>query len=215
MFLDPDVTRYVHLKCMQGDHHTVRKILRNDPSQVHSTNGRLTVPPIFYACRYGHLKTCQVLLDFGANIHEQVRGWTPLFEACAGNHVHVVRWLLENGVDPTSCLKFSRMSPLMHSARRGFVTVCKILIENGADVWATSVDGKLAIDFCDKSAPACKELLEREMKRYMLWKMWLACSSGVRVRSLQLPNISVDCDVLTHVMHCFPEELFLELVSRV
>lgn len=103
----------------------------------------------------------------------------------------------------------------MHSARRGFVTVCKNLIKNGADLWATSVDGKLAIDFCDKSAPACKEFLEREMKRYMLWKTWLACSSGVRVRSLQLPNISVDCDVLTHVMHCFPEDLFVELVSNV
>ena len=178
MFLDPDVTRYIHLKSMSGDFHTVRKILLDDPSQVHSTNGRLTVPPIFYASRYGHLKTCETLFNFGANLHEQVQGWTPLFEACSGNHIHIVKWLLDRGVDPSACLKFSRMSPLMHAARRGFVTVCKVLVDHGADLWAKSVDSKMAIDFCDVeksgyplqgSAPT-KAFLEREMESVGLWR---------------------------------------------
>ena len=196
---------------MCGDHHTVRKILLNDPNQVHSTNGRLTVPPIFYACRYGHLKVCETLLNFGANLHEQVQGWTCLFEACSGNHIHIVKWLLDRGVDPSACLRFSRMSPLMHAARRGFVAVCKVLLDHGADVWAKSVDGKMAIDFCDESSPECKEFLEREMKRYMLWKAWAASSCG----EARTPDISVRCDVLQHVLTSFPEDMFTELVSYI
>lgn len=208
MFLDPDVTRFIHLKAMCGDFFTVRKILLTDPSQVHSTNGRLTVPPIFYACRYGHLKVCEVLLNFGANLHEQVQGWTCLFEASSGNHIHIVKWLLDRGVDPNSSLKFSKMSPLMHAARRGFVTVCKVLMDHGADIYAKSVDGKMAIDFCDGSSPTCKEFVEREMKRHLLWKAW-ASSSG----EAALPEISVSGDVLQHVLSRFPEDLFVELVS--
>ena len=209
MFLDPDVTRYVHLKAMSGDHHTVRKVLLNDPSQVHSTNGRLTVPPIFYACRYGHLKVCEVLLNFGANLHEQVQGWTPFFEACSGNHIHVVKWLLLRGVDPSACLKFSRMTPLMHSARRGFLTMCKVLVDHGADVWAKSVDGRMAIDFCRESSPACLDFLEREMRRHTMWKAW-ACGEADVHR-----GVSVHDDVPNHVFSRFPEDLFAELVSYI
>ena len=194
MFLDPDVTRYIHIKAMSGDHFTVRKILLTDPSQVHLTNGRLTVPPIFYACRYGHLKVCEVLLNFGANLHEQVQGWTPLNEACSGNHIHVVKWLLDRGVDPSACLKFSRMTPLMHSARRGFLTTCKVLVDHGADMLAKSVDGRMAIDFCDESTTATKAFLEREMKRHLLWKTWTCGEAEIRCGAL--PTISVSSDLL-------------------
>jgi len=131
MFLDPDVTRYLHVKAMTGDHNTVSKLLSMDPQEVHSTYGRLTVPPIFYSCRCGHLDVCLVLLHFGASINEQVQGWTPLFEACKGNHMKVVTWLLDNDVDPSASLRFSRMNPLMHVVRRGLLIVCKKLVERG------------------------------------------------------------------------------------
>lgn len=132
-------------------------------------------------------------------------------EACSGNHIYVVKWLLDRGVDPSACLKFSRMSPLMHTARRGFVTVCKVLVDHGADVWAKSIDGKMAIAFCGESQPTCKEFLEREMTRYMLWKAWACGDTDVRRGSF--PKISVHDDVLEHVVYNFPEDLFIELVS--
>ncbi len=52
-----------------GDHHTINKLLPMNPQEVHSTNGRLTAPPIFYSCRYGHLDVGMVLLQFGKNIN--------------------------------------------------------------------------------------------------------------------------------------------------
>ena len=100
----------------------------------------------------------------------------------------------------------------MHAARRGFVTVCKVLVDHGADVWAKSVDGKMAIDFCDGSAPT-KAFLDREMRRYLLWKAW-ACADTDVLRG-SFPKISVHDDVLKHVLYSFPEDLFKELVSYV
>ncbi|GAB5037334.1 Hypothetical protein NocV09_07300080 [Nannochloropsis oceanica] len=34
IFLDPDVTRYLHVKAMTGDHNTVSKLLSMDPQEV-------------------------------------------------------------------------------------------------------------------------------------------------------------------------------------
>ena len=213
MFLDPDVTRYIHLKAMVGDHFTVRKLLEEDPSKVHSTNGRLTVPPLFYACRYGHLKVCQVLLEFRANLHHQVQGWAPLHEACAHNHVHVVEFLLSNGVDPDAALKYSGMTALMHAARRNFVPTCRLLVERGADLWARNVDGKTALEFATEPGSKVYPYLEREMKREMLWKAWAITDKGLGHHPLPLPTISYVSGVLHHVLQAFPQDLFVECLT--
>ena len=50
----------------------VLKLLREDPGKVHSTNGRPTASPLFYACGDGNLKLCHV---------------PPLHKACGGDKI--------------------------------------------------------------------------------------------------------------------------------
>lgn len=206
MFLDPDVTEYIHLKAIVGDHFTVRKLLRDCPEKVHSRNGRLTVPPLYYACRYGHLNVCQVLYEYNAVLDDNIQGWTPLHEACAGNRVAIVDFLLSKGVNPNVSLRFSRLTPLMQSARHNFLECCRILVEGGADVWARDVDGNQAVDLASKYP--CKDFLEGEMKREWLWKAW-ALSEALP------PRIECHCPIIRRVITTFPQELYVELVQYV
>lgn len=171
MFTDPDVTSYIHFKCMVGDHFTVTNILKNDVSKVHCLDGRLSVPPLFYACRYGHLKVCEVLIDSGADVRYSRQGWTPLHEACSFNHVDIVKWLLAQNANPDVMVSWSGMTPLMHAARRNFLGVCDVLIGGGdANVWQRNLDGHTALDLTDDTE--CQELLAREMKKVLLRQAW-------------------------------------------
>ena len=175
MFTDPDVTSYLHFKCMVGDHFTVSKILNQDPSKVHMLDGRLSVPPLFYACRYGHMRVCQLLIASGANIHFSRQGWTPLHEACSGNHVDVATLLLEKGVNPNVKVKWSGLTPLMHAARRNFQGLCELLVDADVDVWDKNVDGQTAFDLCSSYSKKCEEVLARKMKTTLLCEAYTRC----------------------------------------
>lgn len=170
--MDPDVTEYVHYKCMTGDHYSVTNILNHSPSKVHSLDGRLAVPPLFYACRYGHLMVCRVLLDRGADIDFSRQGWTALHEASSFNHVDIVSLLLERGANPNATVSWSRMTPLMHAARRNFLWVCDVLIGGDADVWQRNLDGKTALELTDDVE--CQDLCAREMKKVSMRQAWKA-----------------------------------------
>ena len=51
------------------------------------------------ACRFGHLKCAEILLDNGADInHETRRGVTPLVEAVRGGHEALVSYLIDSYV---------------------------------------------------------------------------------------------------------------------
>lgn len=201
MFLDPAFNEYIHLKSFQGDHYTVRKILGLDPTKVHSTNGRMTVPPLFYACRSGHVKVCQVLLQYGADVNFQRQGWTCLHEACARNHLDVVAFLLVHHADPNATQTYSRMTGLMQAARRGFSQMCGLLLHHGADPWQRNADGKTALDLAQD--PDTRGLLERAMKHQLLWNLRNSWPAS-RARPM---------DPAALVLQQVPHELFLECLA--
>lgn len=206
MFMDPDVTEYVHYKCMTGDHYSVANILYHSPSKVHCLDGRLSVPPLFYACRYGHVKVCRVLLDADADIAFSRQGWTALHEACSFNHVDIVRLLLERGANPNATVSWSGMTPLMHAARRNFLGVCKALIGDGGggdtDVWQRNLDGKTALELTDNVE--CQDLCAREMKKVLLRQAWKA------------NRVTASTDFLAkYVVGSLPEELLQEVISYI
>lgn len=200
MFTDPDVTEYIHYKSMTGDHFTVATILKQDPQKVHCLNGRLSVPPLFYACRYGHTRVCQILIDGGADIHYSRQGWTPLHEACCGNHLDVVRLLLSGRVNPNVIVSWSGMTPLMHAVRRNFKGVCELLIHAKANVWQRNIDGNTALDLAGNSDNFCQHLLVTEMKRKLLRQAW----------KLRYP--SNDC-VIKNMVNILSNELMEEVIT--
>lgn len=204
MFIDPDVSEYIHLKSLLGDHYTVRKLLQMDPANAHATNGRLTVPPLFYACRYGHLKVAKVLVEFNADVHFKTQGWTCLHEACVRGHAHIVEYLLSLKLDPDAAIVYSGMTGLMHAARRNFEGILEILLQHGADVWRRNVEGKTALDFA--TDPACRQRLERTMKHDLLWKA-LACTYR------ENPTITVENPVVECLVQDVPDDIFRECLE--
>lgn len=213
MFVDPDVSEYIHLKSLLGDHFTVLKMVRLDPSQVHATNGRLTVPPLFYACRYGHLKVCHVLIEFGADVHFQRQGWTCLHEACGRDRLDIAALLLAHHVDPNIPQTYSGITALMQAARHNFYDLLLLLLRHGADVWQCNVNGKTALDFATE--PWCRQLLERTMKHELLWKAW-ACENAWTISPRlvpQAPTITLRNHVVEHLIKHVPQDIFMECLE--
>lgn len=180
--LDSDLTSYLHLKCIQGDHFTVADILEEDPTQVHSTNGRISATPIYYATRHGHFRVVEVLLKYGALVNVSIRGWAPLHESTFSNRAKIVKLLLDHGADPNAAVSYSGKTPLMQAARNGAFEVCEILLEAGANVWLRDVNGRTAADVA--SSEKCRELILRKMRLQTLKKyrdslMWGSLPDGV------------------------------------
>ncbi len=218
MFLDLQFSEYIHLKSMVGDHDAVRQILQHTPHKVHSTNGRLTVPPLFHAARYGHLRVCEVLVAHGADVNYQEQGWTCLHEACARDHLDVVAFLLNHRVDPNATMTFSGMTGLMHAVRRHLRDMTALLLRHGADVWQETLQGKTAIDFATDAG--CRDLLETTMKRELLWKAWACVNPWILAlhvprhrREDALPSVTVFCPILQHLVEDVPHEIFQECVE--
>lgn len=162
LLLDSSVTEYIHLKAMVGDHHTIQLILEENASEVHATNGRMCAPPLFYASRFGHLRACEVLIRYGANVNDRKSGWTCLHEAAFANHPEVVRLLLEHGADTNALVGYSMKTPLMQAAKNGSSKVCQMLLECGADAWNLDINRKTAADMATNEE--CKEAILRNMR---------------------------------------------------
>lgn len=204
MFLDPDLTEYIHLKAMLGDHFTVETLLKEDPAKAHATNGRLVATPLLYASRHGHTKVCEVLLSHEADVHFNVNGWTALHEAAFGNRKDVANLLLHHGANPNVRVSYSGVTPLMQAARWGFHDMCESLLHAGADAWLRNVDGKMAVDLAGSGN--CREILDRRMK--------LEVIKQSRQESWRcLSHECATCPV--NIMHQLPDELFHRVLEYI
>ncbi len=91
--------------------------------------------PLSYAARQGHLKTVQLLLQFGVDPNVQSEtGQTPLLHAVWNGHLGIVILLLaEKKVDCDHRNKFGR-TPLSYAAERGHLKIFQLLLGHGADL---------------------------------------------------------------------------------
>jgi ankyrin repeat protein len=86
----------------------------------------------------------------GSVNHIGVRGWTPLYAACAKGHAQVVDILLQASAD-TELPTTSEWRPLMTAAQQGFVEITQALLSHGADPSAKNKDGHTALDLARKA----------------------------------------------------------------
>lgn len=59
-------------------------------------------------------------------------GWQPLHYACYKGHYEIVNELLDINVN-VNCTNDLGFTPLFYAAQMGFIDICKILLEKGAD----------------------------------------------------------------------------------
>jgi ankyrin repeat protein len=141
----------------------VKKMLNSglDPN----TRMEDTSYPLILAAENGHTAIVTELLDSGANVNAtNSKNMTALYYASSRGHTDVAKVLLEHKANPNIGLElgggFSGLTSLMEAAYQGYVDCVELLLQNGADVNATTKDGVSALmRAAEKNHSACITLL--------------------------------------------------------
>lgn len=87
---------------------------------------------VFYVCRDGKEKCLHFLLSMGITLDEvDLNGQTPLFYVANNDALSIVEHF--GAQDMNHRDKLADQTPLFYAARKGFLNMCKALIEKGAD----------------------------------------------------------------------------------
>ncbi|TDK28533.1 ankyrin repeat domain-containing protein [Luteimonas aestuarii] len=106
----------------------------------------------------GHLAACRLLLANGAEVdaltlplERRESGDTALMRAVWGCSIAVAELLLEAGADVDDVDGLTGDTPLLAAARSGHPSMCLLLLDNGADLYAFNQDGEGAMDLAADS----------------------------------------------------------------
>ena len=102
---------------------------------------------VWYNALHGDAKEVSRALSVaapGSVNHRGVRGWTPLFAACARGHADVAKILLEANAD-TDLATTQGWRPLMTAAQQGSTEIVRLLLQHSADVTAKNQDGQTVV----------------------------------------------------------------------
>ena len=107
---------------------------------------------IFLACATNNVEILTLLLGKRAQADPEIPnqdGETPLFTAASQGFEKIVRILLEQKLS-TSCVnskvdKLAGQTALIAAARRGNVSICQLLLDNGADIETPDHQGRTAL----------------------------------------------------------------------
>jgi ankyrin repeat protein len=94
------------------------------------------------ASNRGEFRLVKFFLDHGAD--PEPLGWSPLFFAVAGNNLHDVKKLLDDGASLDERDDWER-TPFLLSVHAGHQNIAKLLLERGSDRSATGRCGQTAI----------------------------------------------------------------------
>ncbi|XP_063357079.1 ankyrin repeat and SOCS box protein 13a.1 isoform X2 [Pelmatolapia mariae] len=171
----------LHEACIQAHPHCARLLLEAgaqvDVRTIHGST------PLCNACAAGSLECAKLLLDYGAKVNPSLTALTasplheaciqvvrlliasgakleafdvhfgpPLHIACAKEHLNCVKELLTAGANVNS-VKFHEIA-LHHAARVGMVEMIELLVEFGANVYASDSLGRKPIDYTTPASPS-------------------------------------------------------------
>lgn len=75
-------------------------------------------------------------------------GFTALGLSCFFNQKEIADFLIQKGADPNIASNNDfKVTPLHSAAHNGAIELVKLLLQNGADIYAKTVEGQSALDF--------------------------------------------------------------------
>ncbi|XP_005742679.1 ankyrin repeat and SOCS box protein 13a.1 isoform X5 [Pundamilia nyererei] len=129
------------------------KLLLDYGAKVNPSLTALTASPLHEACIQGNPQVVRLLIASGAKLEAfDVHFGPPLHIACAKEHLNCVKELLTAGANVNS-VKFHEMA-LHHAARVGMVEMIELLVEFGANVYASDNLGRKPIDYTTPASPS-------------------------------------------------------------
>jgi len=148
--------------CALGDAETVAKRLDEDPQQIYefSSDG---FSGIGLACFFGRDLVVQLLIELGADINQKSAnnlGVAPLHSAVAGNHLEIVKMLLNAGAY-VNARQNGGFTPLHSAAQNNNAEMINLLLEFGADPKSVDEANKFPLDYLDQERfPEIADLFE-------------------------------------------------------
>ncbi len=122
-------------------------LVYSNPELVHTYNED-GFTPLALACYFGQYEAARYLIYKGADVNQPLKGESgirPIHLAVAGNHLDLVRMLLEHNVQ-LNVQHDTGITPLHYAAKHGDPEMLILLLEEGADVTLTMEDGSLPAD---------------------------------------------------------------------
>uniref|UniRef100_A0A8C8JHA6 Poly [ADP-ribose] polymerase n=1 Tax=Oncorhynchus tshawytscha TaxID=74940 RepID=A0A8C8JHA6_ONCTS len=134
----------------------------------HASDGRKVIhsSPLHLAAGYNRVKTVQLLLKHGADVHAKDKGdLVPLHNSCSYGHYEVTEILVKHGAC-VNAMDLWQFTPLHEAASKNRVDVCSLLVSYGADPTFLNCHNQCAIDLSPTSQ--LKERLAYEFRGHAL-----------------------------------------------
>uniref|UniRef100_A0A8C6KNH2 Ankyrin repeat and SOCS box containing 13a, tandem duplicate 1 n=2 Tax=Nothobranchius furzeri TaxID=105023 RepID=A0A8C6KNH2_NOTFU len=129
------------------------KMLLEYGAKVNPSLTALTASPLHEACIQGSVELVRLMIASGAKLEAfDVHFGPPLHIACAKGHLDCVKELLMAGANVNS-VKFHETA-LHHAARVDVVDMIELLVEFGANVYASDNLGKKPADYTTPESPS-------------------------------------------------------------
>ncbi|XP_023155548.2 ankyrin repeat and SOCS box protein 13a.1 isoform X1 [Amphiprion ocellaris] len=129
------------------------KLLLKYGAKVNPSLTALTASPLHEACIQGNPEVVRLMIASGAKLEAfDVHFGPPLHIACAKGNVDCVKELLSAGANVNS-VKFHETA-LHHAARVHMVEMIELLVEFGANVYASDNLGRKPVDYTTAATPS-------------------------------------------------------------
>jgi uncharacterized protein len=152
----------IHDAAAAGQLARVKELVASNPAlaKAFSPDG---FPVVALAAVFGHFDVTRYLAEHGADINAAATngsGYNALTGSVTSGHTEIVSWLLEKGANPNYRYGPS-YTPLLAAAANGRLDILKLLLAQGADLKATSNDGKSALSIAtERNHSAVVEFLK-------------------------------------------------------
>ncbi|CAK6959999.1 ankyrin repeat and SOCS box protein 13a.1 [Scomber scombrus] len=138
--------------CSSGSLECVKMLLQYG-AKVNPSLTALTASPLHEACIQGNVEVVRLMIASGAKLEAyDVYFGPPLHIACAKGRLDCVRELLNAGANVNS-VKFHETA-LHHAARVNMLDMIELLMEYGANVYASDNHGRKPVEYTTPSSPS-------------------------------------------------------------